>query len=151
MDQSRDLKASPRALSQYMTLHKKQLRIQHLLEKELERLNRILKTGYELEVHWVPNDESKLHGEVKGTTILIYDQTIKESLKTLRHEFMDYMVCKPIKPYKQVIDAFKLVLNEIVYKEKEQLIESLCRLIDDPEDLFECDQHKHHSATQNHD
>lgn len=106
-----------------------QLEIRRLLEKELKKLKRRCKTGDELEFLWAPDSESKLHGEVIGTTILIHDQTAQESLETLRHEFIDYMVSKPIKPYKQIIDVFKQVLNEIAYKEKEDLVEKLCRLI----------------------
>lgn len=36
------------------------------LEAELERLKKILKLGYELKVRWIPNNNSKISGEVRS-------------------------------------------------------------------------------------
>jgi hypothetical protein len=42
-----------------------QNKMQALLERELERLKRILALGYELKAKRIPNGNSKLSGEVK--------------------------------------------------------------------------------------
>ena len=59
--------------------------VQNELESELERLKRILKLGYELKVMWIPKNDSKLAGEVRGDHIYIYDEDVEVALETLKH------------------------------------------------------------------
>jgi len=102
---------------------------QKRLENELERLKKRLKVGYELKVVWSPNNIGNLAGEVKGETIYIYDESEKEALKTLRHEFLDYAISKLIEPYKNVTNKLIMLMNEEAYKHKEKFIEALVELI----------------------
>jgi len=102
---------------------------QKRLENELERLKKRFKIGYELKVVWSPNNSGNLAGEVKGETIYIYDESEKEALKTLRHEFLDYAISKLIEPYKNVTNKLIMLMNEEAYKHKEKFIEALVELI----------------------
>ena len=106
-----------------------QSQLQNILERELERLKHKLQMGYELKVVWIPNDDSKLAGEVKGNTIFIYNETGDEALETLRHEFLDYAISKVVEPYKEVTNKLIMMINEEAYGRKEKLIEMLTRLI----------------------
>ena len=106
-----------------------QSRLQNILERELERLKHTLQMGYELKVVWIPGNDSKLAGEVKGNEILIYDETEDEALETLRHEFLDYAISKVIEPYREVANRLISLINEEAYRRKENLIESLSQLV----------------------
>jgi len=103
--------------------------LQKKLEAELERLKKILKLGYELKVRWIPNNNSKLSGEVKGETIYIYDEEEELALETLKHEFIDYAISKVIEPYKEVTNRLISLINDDAYRRKERLVEALCHLI----------------------
>lgn len=103
--------------------------IQEDLEEELERLKKRLCISYELKVVWDPNSNGGLSGEVKGETILIYDEDAREALKTLRHEFLDYSISKIIEPYKEVANKLILLINEEVYNRKEKLVDKLSEIL----------------------
>jgi len=102
---------------------------QRKLETELERLKRILKLGYELKVRWVPNNNSKILGEVRGNHIIIYDTNREVAMETLRHEFIDYAISKVVEPYKDVTNRLIALINEDAYKRKERLVDVLTLLI----------------------
>lgn len=102
---------------------------QKILERELARLKSRLKTGYELKVVWNPDGNSHLSGKVDGGTIYIFDEKIEEAVKTLKHEFLDYVISKIIEPYRNVANKLIMLLNEETYRRKEEIIESLCELI----------------------
>lgn len=99
------------------------------LESELERLKKILKMGYKLKVKWIPNNNSKISGEVRGDYIHIYDEYRGVALETLKHEFMDYAISKVIEPYKEVTNRLIALVNDIAYTRKEKLVEILTQLI----------------------
>lgn len=103
--------------------------IEEKLALELQRLRDILKTGYELEVKWMPNPDHKLSGEVKGNQICIYDTDEAEALKTLKHETIDYAISKVIEPYKAITNKLISMINEDAYKKKEKLVETLTKLV----------------------
>lgn len=99
------------------------------LEAELERLKKILKLGYELKVKWIPNNNSRISGEVRSDYIYVYDEDKEVALETLKHEFVDYAVSKVIEPYKEVTNRLIALINEIAYTRKERLVEMLTQLI----------------------
>lgn len=99
------------------------------LAAELDRLKTILDTGRELVVDWLPNTTNTLCGEVKGNRICVYDEDIESALQTLRHEFLDYVVCRAIEPYKNVTNKLIELLNDEAYKRKERLVEALRTLL----------------------
>ena len=103
--------------------------LQTCLELELERLKKILKIGYELRVRWIPTNNRKISGEVRGNYILVYDQDSTIALETLTHEFIDHAVSKVIEPYKEMTNRLIDLLNEHAYERKESLVESFCRLL----------------------
>ncbi|MCP8308878.1 MAG: hypothetical protein H3Z53_11310 [archaeon] len=99
------------------------------LEAELERLKRILQICYELKVRWLPNDNEKLSGEVRGDVIFIYDKDEEVAINTLRHEFLDYAISQIIEPYKEVANRLIMLINEQAYRRKEMFLEILTKLL----------------------
>lgn len=105
------------------------LDLQEKLQAKLEDLKLILKVGNELEVKSVPDKFSKLSGEVKGTCIYVYEETEKEALSTLKHEFLDYTISNVVDLYKQFANKLIALINEEAYERKEKLIEKLVSLL----------------------
>jgi len=70
--------------------------VEAVLEAELERLKAESGLDCELKVRRTPNPSSGRHGEVKGKTIFIYDESLERGVQTLKHEFIDYYICKEI-------------------------------------------------------
>jgi len=103
--------------------------VEAMLEAELEKLKKFFRTGYELEVSYIPDLNSKLAGEVKGDRIFIYEGDVDEALTTLKHEFVDYIVSKPLSYYRDITNMFIKLSNERAYREKERLVEALVKLL----------------------
>jgi len=103
---------------------------QRELEEELERLKKLLKTGYELRVIWTPNSKTRISGEVRGTTIHVYDTEREVALETLKHELIDYSISKIIEPYKEIANKLISLINEDAYKRKETLVEALGQILE---------------------
>jgi hypothetical protein len=61
--------------------------------------------------------------------IYIYEHNESKSLKTLRHEVIDFLVSQAIEPYKNVINHLIKMINEYAYKQKEKIVEALSNLI----------------------
>lgn len=100
------------------------------LEEELGRLKIESGLGEELSVKWTPNLDSGKHGEVKGTTIYIYDDREDRAILTLRHEFIDYHVSKEvIEPLIKYINIQKCMIEDLIYSRKERLVKRFSRLI----------------------
>jgi hypothetical protein len=85
--------------------------------------------GYELDVSWLPDENAKLSGEVKGTCICIYEVNEEKALETLKHEFLDYIISKTIEPYEKIANKLIGLINDEAYRRKEKLIEVLAALI----------------------
>ena len=111
------------------SLSKTELSGQQRLERELERLKKVLNRGQDLRVKWIPSGNGKLCGEVKGGWILIYDEDIEAAIETLKHEIVDYAVSEVIEPYMQVTNKLINLLNERAYQQKEKVVNSLSRLL----------------------
>lgn len=99
------------------------------LVEELKRLQEKLCVGHELSVKWLPNGHEKLSGEVKGDQIYVYEKDEEEAVKTLKHEFFDYVVSKIIEPYERIANKLIGLINDEAYCRKEKLIEVLAALI----------------------
>lgn len=104
--------------------------IQSRLEGYLDRLKGILEINEDLKVIWSPNGKNGLAGEVRGKTIFLYEADFDSASTTLRHEVIDYLVCRAIEPYKEIANKLVLLLNEKAYRDKEAVVEKLCRLVD---------------------
>jgi len=106
------------------------------LKEELKRLTQIVDLGHELKVKWLPAGSSDREGEVKGDTIYIYTDDQDKAFDTLRHEFLDYVVCLAIKPYERIVNRQRLIINSLLldmqeeaYREKERVVEKLKHLL----------------------
>jgi hypothetical protein len=102
------------------------------LKEELSRLARQSENGSNLDVVWIPRSDSTKEGEVVGTTIFVYSQDPREAIKTLRHEFVDYLLCKAIEPYQELANALLSVLSKKAYRKKEQIVESILKILESP-------------------
>jgi hypothetical protein len=98
------------------------------LREELEHLKHISGLGSALNLVWAPDPGKALSGEVKGSTVYIYDESEKQALDTLRHEFFDYCISKAIQPYRQVTNTLIKLLNENAYTQKEEIVEGLRKI-----------------------
>ena len=74
--------------------------IQKRLEAELKRLKAKVGLAGNLRVTWDPKTSQKeTHGKVKGSTIFIFDVGEGEALRTLKHEFVEYVLtCEFLTP-----------------------------------------------------
>lgn len=97
--------------------------------EELERLKRLSGLGLDLNLVWAPDPRGVLSGEVKGSTLYIYEESEEEAKAVLRHEFLDFCVSQAIDPYRRVTNTLIKLLNDDAYKRKEQIVEALSRLL----------------------
>jgi hypothetical protein len=107
---------------------------QELLEKELHNLQRRTGIGYELEVKWLPNqseyhDERRLAEEVRGNTIMIYTENPRKAVELLRHGFLEWLMNRHTKPYRQMINKLITLFEDLQYENKEITIEVLEKLL----------------------
>jgi len=99
------------------------------LYEELERFKRSSGLGIGLKLVWLPDGSNPLSGEVIGKTIRIYEADEAKAMETLCHEFLDYNISQIIKPYKNIANALVKLVNSEAYKQKENVVEGLIRLI----------------------
>lgn len=103
--------------------------VEATLEAELEKLKKLLNYGDQLRVKWVPDENSKVLGEVKGDTILIYVEE-KDAVRSLRHEFLDHYVSEQIiNPLLKYINLQKCLIEDLVYDRKEKMVNKILDLI----------------------
>jgi hypothetical protein len=94
----------------------------------LKRLQTQSGLAPQLTVVWAPNTRHPLSGEVKDSTIYIYESDATHAMNTLRHEFFDYCVSQAIAPYKDLVNLLINERNQQAYQQKERTIEGLLRL-----------------------
>lgn len=110
--------------------------ISEALERELTRLKNLLGLGAELRLRWIPDqlklskDGLRLSGEVKGSTIHIYEEDEREALETLLEEVVEYAITEELeKPYVALINHLVEAFNEVQYARRHRLMEKLRRLM----------------------
>ncbi len=101
------------------------------LEKELQRLQELTGKNNNFELVWTPTPDSHIEGKIEDNTITIYSQDIKQATETLRHEFVDYIVCDAIKPYIKLVNVLLSVITKNAYYKKEESVEMLSSLCND--------------------
>jgi len=101
------------------------------LAKEFERLKAVLGLP-ELSLKWLPgrvkHDGSgkRISGEVASSTVLIYDEDVKDALRTLRHELIDYAITSEVvKPLVSLINLLVKQREHEIYERKEKLVKKL--------------------------
>ena len=104
------------------------------MKSELIRLQQITEMGLDLRVQYLPEGSSTLDGEVVGNFILIYDS--ENPIEVLQHEFLDYLICLAIKPYQEICNCQRTMINTLfgrledqAYMEKEKVVEGLRELV----------------------
>jgi hypothetical protein len=107
---------------------------QQSLEKELNLLQRRACAGYELTVKWLPSqfayhDGRRLAENVQGDSIVIYAENPKKAIELLRHGFLEWLLNRNTKPYRQLINKLITLFEEAQYENKEKTIETLQRLL----------------------
>jgi len=114
---------------QYRTKHTNALR---RMENELQRLKGLFGCGWNLSILWLPGGSDCLDGEVRNDTIRVYEGNPDKAISVLRHEFLDYLVCKAVKPYQDLINVQRTTVNAVLkelqeeaHKEKERIVEKL--------------------------
>lgn len=106
--------------------------IQDQLEEELARLQKLVPSEETSTVSWRPRNQSTILGQVVGSIIYVYNEASEEALRTLKHEYLDCILTrKLINPLVTLINMFVKVQKEYVYREKEQIVEKLLRLLSD--------------------
>lgn len=102
------------------------------LRAELDRLKHVSGMGHSLGLLWDPYRNSEVHGKVVNGIIRIYDEDEDEALLTLKHEFFDQIISKQvIEPLVKQINMQNKLLESIIYERKENLVDSLVKLMDD--------------------
>jgi len=104
------------------------------MTSELERLQRLSKTGYEVTVEWHPGeakykDEKRLAEEVVGNTVNVYCEDPQEALRLVQHGFIEWLLNHYTKPYRQLTNALIRLFEEQQYERKERAIEALLNLL----------------------
>jgi hypothetical protein len=100
------------------------------LEKELEKLKTLLNVGCTLIIRWMPLDESKLSGEVRGDVIYVYERDEARAIATLKHEFIDHHVTSEVvRPLVEYINVQKSLIESLIYQRKEEIVDRLSRLL----------------------
>jgi len=104
--------------------------VQRDLEEELARLKRMVPFEEALTVCWTPRSHGKVSGEVVGNTIYVYDENLREAKNTLKHEYLDCLLTRKIvEPLIAMVNTFIKLKEGEIYKEKEQIVSTLLRLI----------------------
>ena len=76
-----------------MDLVKTRGEMQKRLERELARLKAKVGLAGHLQVVWDPKSSfEETHGIVKGSTIFVFDVDEEEALRTLKHEYVEYVL-----------------------------------------------------------
>jgi len=90
--------------------------------------------GYELKVKWLPSqfahhEGRKLAEKVQGDSIVIYAENPKKAIELLRHGFLEWLLNRHTKPYRQLINKLIALFEDGQYENKEKTIETLERLL----------------------
>jgi len=101
--------------------------LQGFLEETLEELKRFFGMGSELNVVWLPGKSKTLSGEVRGTTVLVYEESRDRAKNVLLHEFLDYCLSRLVEPYRDMLNSIIKTENEKAYRRKEEIVENLSK------------------------
>ena len=89
----------------------------------MEKLKQEFDYGLNLRVKWIPDGDQDKHGEIIGETIYVYNADLEGALKTLKHEYLDYVLTsEAIKPLTRIINFF---LKELIEKLVKMISSSL--------------------------
>lgn len=78
---------------------------------------------------WLPDQNSRVHGEIKKGVLFLYDLEEKEAWNTFTHEVIEYEHKEVTQPYRAVINSLIAAFEETTYFQKEKFIEKLPNLL----------------------
>jgi len=110
--------------------------LKETLKGELDSLKKKSGINTDLEVLWIPKTDYTKEGEVIGNRIYIYSTNLADALETLRHEFFDAMICSATSPYLDLINSLLSIISEQAYQKKEDVVESLVRMMRRSDPVF---------------
>jgi hypothetical protein len=110
-------------------LTRRKAMVQTVLEQALSRLQTQSGLAPQLTVVWTPNNRHHLSGEVKESTIYIYESDASHAMNSLWHEFFDFCISQAIEPYKDLVNLLINERNQQAYQIKERMVEELLRLV----------------------
>ena len=120
-----------------LTSEIKHIRLRKRIDKELQHLRELFGCGWNLGVRWLPGGSDSLAAEVRDDIILIYEEDPVKAISVLRHEFLDYLVCKAVKPYQDLINVQRTTVNAVLkelqeeaHREKEKIVEKLKAILE---------------------
>jgi hypothetical protein len=108
-------------------------KVKKRLQSELKQLQSKFNIGYELTIHYLPGqyrtgqNGTTISGEIINNTILIYDLDEESALKTLNHEFFEYMLVPIIDQYRKVINKLIETISQMLYDRREEVVNRLGR------------------------
>lgn len=90
--------------------------------------------GYELKVKWLPSESAHHEGrrlaeKVQGDSIFVYAENPKKAIELLHHGFLEWLLNQHTKPYRQLINKFIALFEDVQYENKERTIETLEKLL----------------------
>ena len=82
---------------------------------------------YEWNLIWEPDHHQVNRGQIipKTKTILISDEEASEALETLLHEALEIKMRPLLGVYRETVNHLIAIIEEIAYRQKEQLIDEL--------------------------
>ena len=113
--------------------------IKQRLKDELKKLQSMFNLGYDLTVVHLPGkirygeNGGLLHGEVKGSVILIYEDREDQAIETLCHEYIEACIIYPLmrdcysvmKHQQTVIAMQKDLIHKFLMSKKEAAVDAL--------------------------
>ncbi|MHA1581997.1 MAG: hypothetical protein ACTSYM_05855 [Candidatus Baldrarchaeia archaeon] len=108
----------------------KGLDLQKILDKTLLKLKSKVKEGLDLEVLWIPDKFNEKSGEIRDKVIYIYENDPVEAVRTLKHEFIEYLLNRYSSLHKKVINKLLELIEEVLYREKEKVIKNIIKLME---------------------
>jgi hypothetical protein len=81
--------------------------------------------GIPLTVKCVPNEESKVHGQILSGHLLIYDDKEEDAWDTFTHEIIEFKFKQVTSPYRALINSLIEGYERIVYGQKEQFVQDI--------------------------
>jgi hypothetical protein len=108
-------------------------KVKNQLQKELECLKNKFNIGHELTLHYLPGqyrngqNGNTLSGEVIKKSIFIYDEDMVEAVRTLYHEFLEYIISPIIKQHMDIINHQNKIISQLLYNKREEVVEQLSR------------------------
>jgi len=96
--------------------------IQNVMQQALDKL------GIPLTVVLIPDPNRDKHGEIKASTLFVYDKDQTEAWSTLTHEIFEFKLKQVTFVYRTIINSLIEALEKVAYTRKEQFLEFLPKL-----------------------